>query len=524
MKKWDLSKMEIDFLDNDISENEVVLDKKLPPYKVLIADDDEEVHKVSNLILRDFEFEGRSIEILHAYTGQETLEICQANTDIAILFLDVVMESNHSGLHVVKTLREDFRNNIIRIILRTGQPGQAPEDEVIKKYDINDYRLKTELTMKRLNTTLYTALRNYRDLINIENHRKGLQQIIETSARLFRHNTLNDFLKSILDELSNFQQENHSMVYVREESSSLSDGFVTIEHENRHRVVAATGKYHDFVGKEIDELPNYFEIQTVIGKTKNNGQIIHPLSSGFIVESLGKSGLNNFIFIEGANEDFNFDLIKIFLSNFSIALDNYIMNNMLQTTQKEIIYALGETIESHFEETGSHVRRVTRMMYNFAICNNLSYTEAEMLKLASTMHDLGKIAISESILKKPGKLTAEEFEVIKTHTDHGYRILNNSDLPVLRLAAEIAYSHHEKFDGSGYPKGVSGLEIPTSARMMAIIDVFDALTHKRVYKDAMNIPDAIAYLNSEKGKHFDPNLVDLFIENLDDILKDIQDL
>lgn len=524
MKKWDLSKMEIDFLDDDNSSIEISSDKKFPPYKILIADDDEEVHKVSNLILRDFEFEGRNIDILHSYTGQETLEICQANPDIAILFLDVVMESNHSGLHVVKTLREDFENNIIRIILRTGQPGQAPEDEVIKKYDINDYRLKTELTMKRLNTTLYTALRNYRDLINIENHRKGLQQIIETSARLFRHNTLNDFLKSILDELSNFQQENHSMVYVREESPNLSDGFVTIQHENKHRVVAATGKYHHYVGQEIDELPNYSEIQTVIGKTKNDGQVIHPLSSGFIVESLGKSGLNNFIFIEGANEDFNFDLIKIFLSNFSIALDNYIMNNMVQSTQKELIYALGETIESHFEETGSHIRRITHMMYNFALCNNFSYPEAEMLKLASTMHDLGKIAIPESILKKPGRLTPEEFEVIKTHTTHGYNILNNSDLPLLRLAAEIAYSHHEKFDGSGYPRGLSGLEIPTSSRMMAIIDVFDALTHKRVYKDAMSIPETLDYLNSQKGTHFDPHLLELFIENIDAVLKDIHDL
>lgn len=132
-------------------------------------------------------------------------------------------------------------------------------------------------------------------------------------------------------------------------------------------------------------------------------------------------------------------------------------------------------------------------------------------------------AISSDLLKKPGKLTKEEFELIKTHTQHGHRILNSSYLPALSLAAEIAYTHHEKFDGTGYPRGLSGSDIPVVARMMAIVDVFDALTHKRVYKDAMPILDALEYVKSEKGKHFDPEMVDIFIENLDLILKDISE-
>ncbi|MFA5575658.1 MAG: DUF3369 domain-containing protein [Tissierellaceae bacterium] len=321
MKDWDLDQAGLDFLKED---REDYRPMKGPPYKLLVADDDEEVHKVSRLMLKDFEFEGRGIEILHAYSGEETLRVCRENPDIAILFLDVVMESNHSGLKVVETLRNEDKNKLIRIILRTGQPGEAPEDEVIKKYDINDYRLKTELTMRRLHTTLYTTLRNYRDLTSIEKHRRGLQKILEASSRLFAHNSLDDFLKSILEELSNFQEDNYPMVYIREKDTRPSNGFASLKQNNEHIIVSATGKYEVYVGEHIDKLPNYDEIYASIQSSGDARDIILPLSKGFIVKSLGASRVNNFIFIEGANESFDFDLIKIFLSSFSLALDNYL--------------------------------------------------------------------------------------------------------------------------------------------------------------------------------------------------------
>jgi len=321
LKKLDFDEMKLDFLEEDAEEYIV---NKAPPYKVLIADDDEEVHKVSRLMLKDFEFEGRGVEILHAYSGEETLKICKENLDIAILFLDVVMESSHSGLKVVETLRKDYKNTLIRIILRTGQPGEAPEDEIIKKYDINDYRLKTELTMRRFHTTLYTTLRNYRDLVYIEKHRKGLQKIIEAASRLFAHNSQEDFLRSILEEMSSFQQDNYPMVYIRENSLKPSNGFASVSQKNQHIVVTATGKYRPYVGKYIDKLPNYEEIRQVIEQFGKDHNSVFHLNSGFIVKSPGPSSTNNFIFIEGAQEDFDFDLIEFFLANFSTALDNYL--------------------------------------------------------------------------------------------------------------------------------------------------------------------------------------------------------
>ena len=508
----------MDFLVED-QEEEVIYEDT---YKIIIADDDEEIHRVTRVILKYFNFEGKGVSFVDTYSGEETKVALKENPDTAIVFLDVVMEESDSGLKVVKYLREELKNKLTRVVLRTGQPGEAPEEEVIKQYDINDYRLKTELTVKRLNTTLYSSLRNYRDLQTLEKNRKGLEKIIKASASLFEHNTLDDFLVTILNELSQFNYDPIEMLYIREENNRLSDGMVILEQSTQNKIIAATGKFEHFVNQEVESIGELNYITKWINSDAPKEGLLHPLESGFIIESHGNSQSNNYIYIDGKRDNLDFQLINLFLSNFSIALDNYILNNMLQITQKEIVFALAETVESHFEETGSHIKRISEMMYQFALCNRYSYGESELIKLASTMHDLGKIAIPDKILKKPGKLTDEEFEIMKTHTNHGYRILKNPNLPVIKMAAEIALNHHEKFDGSGYPAGKKGLEIPLNARMMAIVDVFDAMSHKRVYKDAVPIEETLAYINKQRGIHFDPDLVDMFINNLSTIISRVK--
>lgn len=528
MTKWKLDELSFDFVDEDIEEEsgddcQLEDDRGPVSYKILIADDDVEVHKISNLMIRDFEFEGKKIDVLHAYSGQETLEMMEAHPDVAILFLDVVMESNHAGLEVVKIIRKKLKNNMTRIILRTGQPGQAPENEVIRKYDINDYRLKTELTLNKFHVLLFTTLRNYRDLVNIESHRRGLYHIIEASSRLFSHNTLNDFLSSILDELVNIQDE-CNLEHDGESGENRTEakeiqGFMTMEQNGEHFVVAATSKYQSHIGDHVSKLDNSDLIREAITSSMAADSIVCDTSGGCVIKNIGRSNMENFIYIDGGIKGENLELVQLFLSNFSMALDNFIMNNMMQTTQREIIYALGETVENHFDETGSHIKRVTSMMRKMALLAGYSKAEAEMMEVASSMHDLGKIGIPEHIIKKPGKLTDEEFAVIKKHPEIGYNILNKSKLPELQLAAQIALYHHEKYDGSGYPHGISGEGIPESARMMAIVDVFDAMTHKRVYKEAMSVAETLDFMQGQRGSHFDPNLLDLFTSNIDSLLE-----
>lgn len=186
-------------------------------------------------------------------------------------------------------------------------------------------------------------------------------------------------------------------------------------------------------------------------------------------------------------------------------------------TQKEIIYAMGTIAETRSKETGQHVRRVAEYSKYFALKLGLGEEEAEMLKLASPMHDVGKIGIPDSILNKPGKHTPEEFEIMKTHALLGYDMLKHSNKKILQTAAIVAKEHHEKYDGSGYPYGLKGEEIHIYGRITAVADVFDALGSDRVYKKAWEDERIFELFKEQKGKHFDPKIIDIFFENLEDI-------
>jgi len=191
------------------------------------------------------------------------------------------------------------------------------------------------------------------------------------------------------------------------------------------------------------------------------------------------------------------------------------LHKEIEDTQKEIVYKMGEIGESRSKETGNHVKRVAEYSKELALLYGLSEKESEVLFTASPMHDIGKVAIADNILKKPGKLTQEEFLIMKTHASIGYEILKGSSREVLQAAAIVANEHHEKWDGTGYPNGTQGEDIHIYGRITALADVFDALGSDRCYKKAWSDTKILDLIKDEKGKHFDPILVDVFLENLD---------
>ena len=183
-------------------------------------------------------------------------------------------------------------------------------------------------------------------------------------------------------------------------------------------------------------------------------------------------------------------------------------------TQKDIIFTMGEIGETRSKETGFHVKRVAEYSKLLALLYGINDDKADILKMASPMHDIGKVGIPDHILNKPGKLTSEEWEIMKTHSELGYSMLKGSNREILKVAAIVAKHHHEKWDGSGYPSGLYGEDIPIEARITAIADVFDALGSDRCYKKAWKDEDIFTLLKNEKAKHFDPHLVDLFFDNI----------
>ncbi len=191
----------------------------------------------------------------------------------------------------------------------------------------------------------------------------------------------------------------------------------------------------------------------------------------------------------------------------------------IQTTQYEIVQRLGIAGELRDNETGAHVQRMSHFCELLAKKMGMGSEFSKLLLYASTMHDVGKIGIPDSILLRPGKLSAEEWVVMRQHPVIGANIIGNNQARLISLARETALSHHEKWDGSGYPHGLMGEQIPVAARIAAVSDVFDALTSDRPYKKAWSIEKAVSTLVEMSGKHFDPAIVDVFMDSLPEVVR-----
>ena len=191
----------------------------------------------------------------------------------------------------------------------------------------------------------------------------------------------------------------------------------------------------------------------------------------------------------------------------------------IEETQKEVVFTMGAIGEARSKETGNHVKRVAEYSYLLAKYYGLPEKECEMLKQASPMHDIGKIAIPDAVLNKPGRFDEEERRIMDTHAQLGYDMLKYSNRPLLKMAAIVAYEHHEKYNGTGYPNQLKGENIHIYGRITALADVFDALGSARVYKPAWDDERIFSMFKEERGEHFDPKLMDIFFEHLDEFLQ-----
>ncbi len=487
---------------------------KLPPWKVLLVDDEPDIHDITKLTLTRFRLDGRALSFLHAYSGEEAKRVLSTEVDIALVFLDVVMEKEDSGLEVARWMREDLQNQFTRIVLRTGQPGQAPEERVIVNYDINDYKEKTELDRTKLFTTTFAALRAYRDIIKVEearraqaNYREGLERVIAASAHIFQQRNLRDFANGLLQQVVALLRLDQSML-LRVRGTSAIAG------EQEYEVLAQIGEFED-----ANELLNSHVLHE-LDEAKSNRitRLNADTYVGYFPNSSGKASL---LVLKGVHEidEIDSQLLEVFCSGVAIAFDNILLTQEITDTQAELILRLGDVVESRSNEAGNHVRRMSEVCHLLARAWGMSEDEASILRHAAPMHDIGKIATPDAVLLKPGKLDETEWEVMKQHPKVGMSILDGSQRPILKAAAVIAHQHHEKYDGSGYPQGLAGEDIHLYARIVAVADVFDALIHKRCYKDAWPVAEVMAHLREVSGKHLDPVFVELLIANIDTALK-----
>lgn len=483
-------------------------------WKVLIVDDEAEIHSVTKMALEDVSFDDKKLHYVSAYSGAEAKQMILEHKDIAVILLDVVMEENDSGLKVAKYIREEAANSQVRIILRTGQPGQAPEKMVIRDYDINDYKTKTELTSQKLTTTIYSALRSYRDIMAIHTNKRVLERLIKVSTSMFELQVTKDrFISSILTNLI-------SILTTSAQSEPLPSisSLMAIRNETGFSVVAGTGKYQiDEKNKLQSPIPD--DLQFTMDLVYKNKKSLYTNGDCILFVPTKRSD-DCLVFVEEAHffEHVDTNYLEIFSANLSVAMDNIYLNEEIKRTEQQVVYAMGTVAETRSKETGNHVKRVAEYCKIFGIHLGFSEEEQELIKQSSPLHDLGKIGIPDSVLNKPGKHTPEEWDIMKTHAEIGYDMLKASDTEVLKNGAIIALTHHEKWNGKGYPKGLKEEEIPLFGRITALADVFDALGSDRVYKKAWEMDRILNLLREERGKHFDPQLVDILLNNLDEFL------
>ena len=481
-----------------------------PGWKLLIVDDEELIHTATKIALDNYRFEDRPLIFLSAYSAREARAMFEAHGDIAVVLLDVVMESDDSGLELVRHIRGTLGNSLIQIVLRTGQPGSAPEKKVITQYDINDYREKTELTELRLFTTVTTALRSYRNLVNIDKNRKGLELIIDSTGQLFADQRLREFTEGVLTQLQAMLQLNENSLYLQ------TSGFAASHEKGSLKILAATGDFHPLVNQPVEQVVCP-EIRQIIEEAVRREESIFT-DDAYVGYFQTENGSINLLYLHGcqALDNVGRDLIRTFSSNIAIAYDRIFLTQEINETQREIIETLGSLIESRSSETANHVRRVAAFSHLLALRAGLDERQALLLRQAAYMHDVGKIGIPDAVLNKPGKLTDEEYRQIKEHSAIGHSILKNSKREIMGAAAILALQHHERWDGKGYPQGLAGEQIHIFGRIAALADVFDALVNKRVYKESLPLEEAVRILEEERGRQFDPNLTDIFLAHIDE--------
>lgn len=469
-------------------------------WKLLVVDDEPDVCALTRLCLKDFRFAERGLEILTAGSAYEAKQVLAQHPDIAVALIDIVMETDDAGLRLVEHIRQTQGNQMIRLVIRTGQPGVAPERFVINHYDIDDYKDKTELTASRLYTTVRTAIKSYGDLKVIDLNRAGLSHVLAAAPDIYRmaNTSLNQFFEGVLMQIVGLCRLS--------ETSCIGtlDGLVaTIDGQNIE-VRATCGS---FIGNDhFDAIKR--ECSEVILKGKKpsafkDSAMVIPLTVG--ARPVG------FIYIEPTSVLASADrsLIMLLAQQCSSALENIRLHTDVKESFDQAIDMLAEVAEFKDRTTGGHILRIDH--YTRAVARELgvSEDEATLWGSASRLHDVGKVGISDAILQKSGRLSSEEFIEIQKHTRIGHSILGHSQF--MLLARGVALHHHERWDGKGYPEGIPSRECSLLTRIVSVVDVFDALVSVRPYKGPWSAEQAIDEIKRGSGSQFDPAVVAAFL-------------
>ena len=286
-------------------------------WKVVIADDDQGVHDVTVLALKRFTFEDKPLNFYHAYTAAETCTLVERYPDIALILLDVVMDSDDAGLKAVQYIREQLKNSSVRIVLRTGQPGAAPEEEVIHRYDINDYKDKTELTTQKLKTVIYSSLRSFSELNRVEYERQGLSQLTQMIGQLFKHSSQQQLFAELPGYLSSIIKPGLAL----ENSNPELASFIVLG--NSEYALSSSGEFEQSVDQPITEFIEVDELKALMQAIEQQQPVFTESCSTLPFATKGEGGVV-FIRHNGKLSDLKQELLQRMTENLTIACSNMV--------------------------------------------------------------------------------------------------------------------------------------------------------------------------------------------------------
>lgn len=482
----------------------------VPPWEILIVDDEQAVHQVTELVMSDFEFDGRRVHFTHCYSGAEARTLLAAPGKFALILLDVVMESEHAGLELVRYIREELGDHNVRIVLRTGQPGQAPQALVLKTYDINDYREKTELTHAKLSTVFYSGLRAYRDLMRLERARQGLRCSIDAITHVCDSDNLRHFCSAVLEQASALL--GHAAEGV---CASRLNAYAAARQPGRLQVLAVTPAYAGLQPEEsLEHLPPQVRdafVRCMAEQADHYGALYYAC---YYRTRDGNESLLYMSFSEPLEAEGR-ELLGLFSANVAITYEKLLAREEAEATQAAIIHILGEALESRSAASSGHVARVGEIAAMLAQAVDMPPGAVRQLRQAAPLHDIGHAGIPDAILNQPGPLDAAQRARMQGHSDIGWQMLSRSQQPVLKLAARIAHEHHERWDGDGYPQGLRGADISLAARITALADFVDAMVSPRCYRPPHSLQHTLDEVREGSGSRFDPALANLLLQQTD---------
>ena len=459
-------------------------------YKILVVDDVDIVVDTLKDLLLSYEY---NFEVLTANNGDEAIKVFSDN-HVDIVLSDYNMPGK-DGLDLLSFIKSKSKDTFF--ILSSGDFSQ---ETLIKAIDLGvDRVIPKPISFENLDK----ILNNIIGIIEIK--RENLNNI----------KLLSEYKIAVDDTSIVSKTDSRGIITYVNESFCRISGFSRDELLGKSQNIVRHPDVPKSVFKDLWDTIKSGKIWK--GEVKNrakNGEAYYVLAT--IIPIFNNDGsIKEYISVRNDITDIVHyrEKMELVLEQKEKSIVSY--RTEILETQREMIFTLGEVAESRSHETGLHVKRVAEYSFLLAKLYGLSEDEADMLRTISPMHDVGKVGIPDSILNKPGKLTDGEFKLMQDHTRIGYEMLNKSNRKLIKSAAIVAYEHHERWNGKGYPNSKSGEDIHIFARITAVADVFDALGHDRVYKKAWPLEKVLELLKNERGEHFDPKLIDLFFDNLD---------